>query len=113
MKAFRYPLLALLMAFADPAAPGPEAMMDRIEATVVLPPGTASLSSYGRYYAWEARTDGVRKVRGIYVREPEPSRHWVNENELPLVMDGGCDIVSLTFDLATDRIEWVACNSEG
>lgn len=85
--------------------------MDRIERIVVLPAGAAPLTNYGRYYAWEQRTDGVRKVLAVYVFERQPQRHWVAQNQLPLIMDGGCAIISVTFDVAAGRIEWVACNS--
>ena len=89
------------------------AIMNRIETIVVMPPDAAPLAVYGRYYAWEARDDGVQKVLATYVRREAPGRHWVDQNELPLVMDGGCDIVTLTYDVATDRVDRVECNGLG
>jgi len=102
---------ATLGAAQRPAEPA--AIMDRIEATITMPPGASSMSLYGRYYAWESRDDGVRKVLGTYVRGERPERHWVHQNELPLVLDGGCDIVTLTYDFDADRIERVECNGDG
>jgi hypothetical protein len=113
MKQLRCLFPFLLLGAAAAPSPEPEALMDRIESAVVLPAGAAPLSSYGRYYAWEDRSDGVRKVLGVYVVEPQPQRRWVTQNELPAVMDGGCDVVSVMFDLATDRIEWAECNADG
>ncbi|HKP33286.1 MAG TPA: hypothetical protein VJT70_00725 [Sphingomicrobium sp.] len=87
--------------------------MNRIEALVVMPEGASPLAIYGRYYALEQRSDGVIKILGVYVREPEPRRHWVRQNELPLVMDGGCDIVTLTYDARLDRVDRIECNGIG
>lgn len=107
---------------APPAAttpPGTEAqareeLMDRIERQVRLPEGAAPLASYARYYAWQDRGDGYRKVIGVYlgVGERTPGRRWVTENEFPLILDGGCGMVTLSYDVAAQRIEHVTCNGE-
>lgn len=110
------PVLLLWAAALNPAqgSVDPNVIMDRIEATLVMPPGASSLPLYGRYYAWEIRDDGVRKVLGTYVRGDRPAeRHWVRQNELPLVLDGGCDIITLTYDVNADRIERLECNGAG
>lgn len=88
------------------------AIMDRIEREVRLPDGAGPLAAYGRYYAWQDRDDGISKVVAVYQREPDGARHWVPETRLPLVMDGGCDIVSLSYDVAAERIEYVSCDGE-
>lgn len=115
-------LLALLLlgcAQAQPAVPAPSPaeeqarIMDRIETLVRLPEGARPLAAYGRYYAWQSRQDGVRKVVAVYVSEENPRRHWMAENQLPLVMDGGCGVVNLSFDVAADRFGGVSCNGDG
>jgi hypothetical protein len=126
MKALR--LLALLLPIgcaeapaqnaapdAQAAAPADEqaAIMDRIERDLRLPDGAGPLAGYSRYYAWQSREDGVRKVLAIYVREPNPAQRWVAETALPLIMDGGCGIVSLSYDVAAQRVEHIECNGEG
>lgn len=104
---------SFLMSLAiDPMPSDTNAIMDRIEARISLPAGASPLPLYERFYAWEGRDDGVRKVFGTYVRGQGTGRHWVSQNELPLVMDGGCDIVTLTYDVEADRIERVECNGE-
>jgi len=121
MRMFRIlPALLLLgCTQAQPAAPAPSPeeeqarIMDRIEALVRLPEGARPLAEYGRHYAWQSRWDGARKVVAIYVEGESPGRRWVAENRLPLVMDGGCGIVNLSFDVATGRIEGVSCNGDG
>jgi hypothetical protein len=99
---------------AQAAAPADEqvAIMDRIERDLRMPGGAGPLAGYSRYYAWQSREDGVRKVLAIYVQEPNPARRWVAETALPLIMDGGCGIVSFSYDVAAQRIDNVACNGE-
>ena len=113
MRLLRFALPFVLLAAAPAPAPDRESVMARIEGVVAMPVGAGALGAYGRYYAWENRGDGVRKVLAVYVREPSPQRHWVDQNALPLVLDGGCGIVTLTYDVDRDRIERVECNGEG
>lgn len=90
------------------------ALMDRIEREIRLPEGAGPLASYARYYAWQQRGDGVRKVVGVYLGlgERTPGRRWVEETDFPLVMDGGCGLVNLSYNVAEQRIEHVTCNGE-
>lgn len=90
-----------------------EALMDRIEREVRLPPDAGALATYARYYAWRDGKDG-RKVIAVWqnLTGERPGRHWVTERDLPVIMDGGCGVVSLTWDVATARVEHVACNGE-
>jgi hypothetical protein len=87
------------------------ALMARIEREVRLPPGAGALATYARYYAWRDGKDG-RKVVAVWqnLTGERPGRHWVTERDFPVIMDGGCGVVSLTWDVATARIEQVACN---
>ena len=94
---------------------GQEAIMDRIERDIRLPEGAGPLASYSRSYAWQQRADGVRKVVAVYeslTGAPAGRRRWVAETDLPLVLDGGCGLVSLSYDVAAQRIEHVTCNGE-
>ena len=90
-------------------------LMDRIEREVRLPDGAGPLASYARSYAWQQRADGFRKVVAVYdsLTGAAPGRRWVAETEFPLVMDGGCGLISLSYDVAAQRIEHVTCNGEG
>lgn len=91
-----------------------EALMDRIEREVRLPQGATELATYSRHYAWHEES-GVRSVVAIYDRLSSTGpggRHWVTERELPLIMDGGCGVISLSYDLATQRITRIACNGD-
>jgi hypothetical protein len=96
-------------------AAGQEAIMDRIERDVRLPQGASPLAAYSRSYAWQQRGDGVRKVVAVYENltgAPTGRRRWVAETDLPLVLDGGCGLISLSYDVASQRIEHVTCNGE-
>ncbi|HYI47902.1 MAG TPA: hypothetical protein VEX35_05495 [Allosphingosinicella sp.] len=101
---------------APPPAPSPveeqARIMDRIEALVRMPRGAWPLADYARYYAWQSREDGVRKVVATYHIEANPRRHWVAETALPAIMDGGCGVIELSYDVAEDRIEGAACHGE-
>jgi hypothetical protein len=102
----------------QPAAPAAgsnaetEANLDRFVLGVRLPGGAGALATYARSYAWQQREDGVRKVIAVYetLTGASPGRRWVAETELPAIMDGGCGLVSLSYDVATQRIEHVSCN---
>jgi hypothetical protein len=117
MRTARIPFALLLLgcAQARPAAPPPSPtaeqarLMDRIEAELRMPRGALPLADYGRYYAWGSE-DGRRRVAAVYCREENPRRHWVAEDRLPAILDGGCNVVRLRFDVAADKIEWVGCN---
>ena len=91
-----------------------EGLMDRIERTVQLPKGASDLATYSRNYAWHDE-HGVRTVRAVYDRltgSRGAGRRWVAERDLPMVMDGGCGIVTLSYDLATQRITGMSCNGD-
>lgn len=130
------PLLALFLAFGcapapaqdnrngtQPAAPATssttdaeqEAIMDRIEREVRLPEGARPLAAYARSYAWQERGDGIRKVVAVYEHltgAPVGQRRWVTESAFPLVLDGGCGLITLSYDVGAQRIEHVTCNGE-
>jgi hypothetical protein len=117
MRLLTAPLLAAAILSAgcgQDAARREAAIMDRIERSVRLeqafmakgnPPGPGA--SYARYYAWSA---AGRKVEAVYTSSKPAGRHWVEENALPIVLDGGCGYIRMTFDVRADRIEKLACN---
>ncbi len=89
------------------ASPGARetALMDRIEAAIVLPP-PHKVSGYSRSYAW---SKGGSKVVAVY-DGGENERKWVREDELPLIADGGCYVINVVYDVRTAKIESVRCN---
>ena len=104
--------LALIAAADRPMTVAERSIVERIERQVTMPRGASSLQAYDRYYARENREDGIEKVLAVFVRNGRPGQHWVDQRELPLVLDGGCTVVSLAFDMASGRVEYVECNGE-
>jgi len=80
-------------------------------ATLTIP---LRLQDYARYYAGVFDGGGRRMVRGVYIRfEPERyprGTHIVPENALPMILDGGCGVIEVRFDVAAGRALWAACN---
>ena len=108
MKALIALAIALMtygLAVSDPN----DGLLDRIEANVSMPVGAERVEVYARYYAI---TNDGSDITGIYLRigNEAPGRRWVNERELPIVMDGGCGVVTVVADAATATVRSVFCN---
>jgi hypothetical protein len=83
-------------------------VMRTIEATVVLPSGSAPLARYRRHYAWAKDKPGF--VDAVYERGGRPKRLWLSWGEMPIVMHGGCGVITFTFDAKRRSFESVTCN---
>jgi hypothetical protein len=92
-------------------------LMDQIEKQVRMPAGSRPLAEYARYYAFDKRG----RVVAIYTTLREPSyeslnlpagqRRWVShEDRLPGISDGGCGVVEVLFDPATEQVTRAECN---
>ncbi len=90
--------------------------MDQIERRVKLPAEASNLNEYARYYA----SDGNRVV-GTFIELVDPEnpyydlpigqRRWIeNHRDLPAIFDGGCSVVNILFNPATQRVEQAFCN---
>ncbi len=99
------------------------ALVAKIEQTAVLPTGALKLTDYDRYYGRATMpfltkdSSGERDViAGVWLRHGAfgPVQHGaqavagqsgayaiVGDGNLPLVFDGGCNVVTLYFDLKT------------
>ena len=93
--------------------------MDEIERTVRLPGRAGPLELYGRNYAFS----GDGQVVAVYYSPSDDwgraryalagERRWHDwEGELPIIMDGGCSIVHITYEIATQHLLSVSCNGE-
>ena len=93
--------------------------MGRMESRVKLPARAHRLSDYARYYTF----DGSGQVVAIYTTFVDDrnrhydlaigQRRWVeSERSLPGIEDGGCDVVTVTFDPAKNTVTNVSCNGE-
>jgi len=91
-------------------------IVQKIETTMEMPSGAEPLEEYRRYYAWSEQ-DGRRVVEGHFLRYggPDPSEDaesvpgldrayiW-RERFLPRIMDGGCNMVTVYFDVEADAL---------
>jgi hypothetical protein len=80
----------------------------RIERMVVMPNGAKPLAHYARYYTLET-VEGRPSVVGYYLfGEGPPGIHF---GESPVVVsDGGCDVVTVVFDLRRNAVQNAHCN---
>ena len=116
-------------------------LMDVIEARVKLPDGARPLSEYARHYAADEKGFVVGVYAPGY-RAPGPDetceelledmtsrqvpcveaegdrllsgqRQWVgNTDKLPLIMDGGCGVITVIYDPRAGVIKSATCNGE-
>jgi hypothetical protein len=99
------------------------ALVAKIESTSVLPPGSAKLADYDRYYGratmaflapdgsgerdviagvWLKRGPTMPLQRGATAIPGQAGAYSLGpDGNLPLVMDGGCSVLTLYFDLKT------------
>jgi hypothetical protein len=102
-------------------------LVKKIERQMVLPQGASPLKDYARFYA-PGRIDGRDLIEGVYVggggREifgraataiagPDTAMavegisgaYVMNKGErLPLILDGGCGVLEMSFDLKTQTL---------
>lgn len=136
MRLAIYPLILLaLTSCVSAAADGHEALMDEIEASVVLPTGALPLKGYARYYTeyrgaiHGAYTTHIEKRSADYgcsemtedlklkevtcpaIADLEPgNRRWVKFRDYPAVSGQHCSAIQIMFNPKTKAFDWVACS---
>ena len=100
---------AFLLGCAQPSV-GTDHFLDSLEKSIQMPPGSKPLDQYSRSYFY---LEGGRKVMGVLTTLRPPGRHWVAQNPGPFVADGGCAVITVVVDAATQRVEQVECNGVG
>ena len=85
-----------------------DALMRTMESQITLPDGAAPLRRYRRYYAWA--NNEYHTVVAIYVLGGKSGRLWLSENDMPIVLDGGCTVVNFTYYPESKRISSPECN---
>ncbi len=81
-----------------------------------MPAGARPIASYSRYYAG-AQKDGRPIVHGTFVldgllKRPAAPINIVEEQDMPVILDGGCAIVNLQFDVQSKQVLSIFCNGE-
>jgi hypothetical protein len=104
--------LALLTISSGPlkaAVPQPsEGEIQALEREISMPAGARPVSAYDRYYA-AAIQDGRRVIHGIYFGNGGKTTIEASGN-LPVVMDGGCGVVNVDYDVESHKFIRVFCN---
>jgi hypothetical protein len=86
-------------------------LMNEIETTIKLPAGAEPLREYSRYYAYGQKGEVLGIYAGKYLDRSD-GREWVKDpKHLPMIMDGGCGVVNVRFDIRSKKIE-AYCNGE-
>lgn len=134
-------VMSLLLACATPEERQHNKLMDVIEARVKLPDGARPLSEYARHYAVDQKGLIVGVYAPGY-RAPGPDetceelledmtsrqvpcveterdrllsgqRQWVGDTDkLPLIMDGGCGVITVIYDPKAGVVKSTNCNGE-
>lgn len=111
-------------AFTENRVPDAE-LISSVEAKVVMPAGAEPLTSYDRAYT-QAKVDGKDYILGQMIDHrlmqefakhgshplPPPVRR-VLVNEITPVFDGGCAILTLTFEVGSTEPPKLFCNPPG
>jgi hypothetical protein len=91
------------------------ATIDKIEAALVMPDGAPPLSSYRRRYGG-AIENGRRMIWGVFLLStmaPSDDEITILEHRPEsLVQDGGCLVVTLKFEVDSDRVLRIQCNGQ-
>jgi hypothetical protein len=87
--------------------------IEAIERSVTIPEGGHKIERYLRYYA----NDEVGEksiVIGLYLaNRDEVGIKIVDKEDLPNVLDGGCDVIRLRYDRVSMKVIEVNCAGKG
>ncbi|MGB3472183.1 MAG: hypothetical protein WBA51_15305 [Erythrobacter sp.] len=82
------------------------ALANEIEAKISLPDPRFQVSDYTRYYRMVGN-----KVEGLYIAQGNDEAVWIeSEDQIPMVLDGGCSVFSFSYDPAEGEFGIMACN---
>lgn len=101
---------------SDAAADGSwtpsKTLVSEVEASLKMPPNAFPLNTYVRYFAGEV-ADDRRLIVGTFLHDPENAGIRIVEREkIPEVLDGGCDVVNLKYDIERKEVLALFCNGE-
>ncbi len=83
-------------------------LMKIIEANISLPTKSRPLELYRRHYAFIEDYPDV--VTAVYAIGGQPRRIWLLEHEMPIIMDGGCNVISFQYNVQSKLFSNLSCN---
>lgn len=87
-------------------------LVEKVEAELKMPAGT-KLSSYARYYYGQI-SQGRRVLIGEFVLGSDaPGVHIVTSEKAPEILDGGCSLIDLKYDVENRVVVDISCNGVG
>lgn len=87
-------------------------LVAEIEASLKMPSKAFPLDTYVRYFAGEV-ADDRRLVVGTFLHDPKNAGVRIVEREkMPEVLDGGCSVVNLKYDMERKEVLALFCNGE-
>jgi hypothetical protein len=75
-----------------------------------MPDGASPISSYARYYARIIDNDRDVLIGVFLLGSSTPGIRLVSRDNLPSILDGGCTVVTVKFDLASGAFLGGRCN---
>lgn len=93
----------------------------QIEAQIEMPPGAASIEEYARFYS----SSGSHVIKGKYVsrglaaivlensvvrRRIGAAIYIVDDDNMPDLVDGGCSVLTLSYDTSDGTLTGPDCN---
>ena len=78
------------------------ASLEGLESRLQLPPGSRALREYTRYYAADPK-HGSHAVQGVLINEGDGALNIVPASKLPRILDGGCHVINIFYDLDDAR----------
>jgi hypothetical protein len=88
-----------------------DSLVGKIESSLEMPQ-KLSLQSYRRYYSGEV-VKNRHVVVGVFLKSDHPGIEIVPESMLPRILDGGCSVVTLHYDVSTQKVITLRCNGVG
>jgi len=84
-----------------------------VEARLTLPEGSKPLAVYARYYSGQIVLGHHMLVGEFVLGDEEPGVRVVNPGKAPKILDGGCSVVNLNYDVEKRKVVEIFCNGVG
>lgn len=87
------------------------ASLENLESRLRLPAGASAFGKYTRYYAADPK-HGAHAIHGVLVTHGDGGLHVVPDSRLPVIFDGGCNVINVYYDMDNALSLEVRCNGQ-